>query len=169
MKLEHIVAVAVRLFAIVVAIFALRNGVSSGPYFYQQGWHITSYAYISLMALLVLFAVYLWFFPLSVTNKLLSFKKKDEVEDQTVSYEQIQFVAFTILGIYLLFHVVSDIVYWAVIFTVSMRDSNIPVEISLDQKGQMFATVIEFIFVIYLLLGANGIIKLFHRLRYGKY
>ncbi len=95
--------------------------------------------------------------------------KKNDKEHQPISYNQVQFAAFTVLGIYLLFHVVSDIVYWATILFVTFRDSSVPIQISLEQKGQMFATVIEFIFVCYLLLGTSGIIKLIHRLRYGKY
>ena len=169
MKLEHIVALIIRLFAIVIAIYALHNGVTDGPYFYQQGWHITSYAFVSLMLLLVLIAIYLWFFPLTVTNKLLSFQKHSHSEKQPINYEQFQFVAFTLLGIYLLFNVVSDVIYWATILFISFRDSNIPIELSLDQKGQIIATVIELIFVLFLLLGTNGIIRLLHKLRYGKH
>ena len=167
MKLEYIVALAVRLFSIVVAIYALSNLVTIGPYFYQQDWHITTYAYVSLMVLLVLIAIYLWKFPLTVTRKLIPFEKHIDTESQQVSYEQIQLVAFTVLGLYLLFNVVSDIIYWSTILFISFRDSNIPVEISIDQKGQMVATVIELIFVLFLLLGSKGIIKLLHRLRYG--
>ena len=169
MKLEYIVAVAIRLFAIVIAISALRNIVTSGPYFYQQGWQITSYAYISLMVLLVFLSLYLWFFPIAITKKLLSFQKLPGTENQSASYEQIQAVAFTTLGIYLLFYVVSDVVHWATILFISFRDSSIPIGLSIDQKAQMVATVIELIFVLYLLLGTNGIINLLHRLRYGKY
>ena len=112
--------------------------------------------------------LYLWLFPLSFTNKLLSFQKQSDTESQPVNHDQIQIVAFSVLGIYLLFHVVSDFIYWATILFVTFRDSNIPVQISLEQKGQMIATVFELIFVVYLLLGTNGVIKLLHRFRYGK-
>jgi hypothetical protein len=168
MNLKHIVALIVRLFSMVIAIYALQKGVTDAPYFYQQGWHITSYAFVSLMLLLVLIAIYLWLFPLTVTNKLLSFQKYSGTESQSVSYEQFQFVAFTLLGIYLLFNVVSDVIYWATILFISFRDSNIPIELSLDQKGQIVATAIELIFVLFLLLSTNGIVKLLHKIRYGK-
>ena len=112
MKLEQIVALAVRLFALVIAIYALRNGVSLAPYFYDQGWQGESYIYAGIMASLIILAITLWKFPLIVARGLVNFRGTGETNAASASAEQIQVIGFTILGLYLLFGVLSDVVNW---------------------------------------------------------
>jgi hypothetical protein len=167
MKLEIIVAIAVRLFAIAVAIYALRNGASLAPYFYAQGWQSESFLYAGVMVVLLIVAFGLWNFPLTVARKIVPPHSSSKSEAVSTSTNQIQIVGFTILGIYLLFFVLSDIVYWVFIWFITQRNPSLSMEITVEQKGAMLSTFIEFIFVVFLLLGTNGISRLLHRIRYG--
>ncbi len=167
MKLEQIVALAVRLFAIVVAIYAIRNGVSMSSFFYNQGWSGESYIYAGVMASLIVISIGLWKFPLTVARGLVKFREDKEADETSINAEQIQVVGFTILGLYLLFGVISDLVYWGVIWFVAQRNTDIPIEINLDQKALMVSTFFELVFVLFLLLGASMISKILQRARYG--
>lgn len=164
MKLEHIVALAVRLFSIAVAIYALRNGISLVPFFNEQGWEIASYAYLTLMAGLLLLSLYLWYFPLTVAGRLVTFKGDGITEAGSASAKEIQVVGFTILGMYLLFNVISDVVYWLIIWFIGNRNSNIDVTPTADQVSSMFATGVELVFAVTLLLGAAGISRVINKL-----
>ncbi len=168
MKLEHIVALAVRLFAIAVAIYALRTGISLVPYFYEQEWVGASYTYAGLMLTLLLVSVGLWMFPLTIARGLVAFREPGEVDVKSASADQIQTIAYSVLGLYLLYHVLSDIVYWGFTLFITLRNSAIPIELSIEQIGLMIATVVELLFVLFLLLGARGMVTLLRRFRYGE-
>jgi len=167
MKLEHIVALAARLFALAVAIYALRNGISLVPYFQEQGWETASYAYLVLMVGLLLLSFYLWYFPLCVTSRLVTFKGDGVTEATSASAKEIQAVGFTILGMYLLFNVISDIVYWLTIWFIGNRNINIDVTPTADQISSIIATGVELVFAVTLLLGATGITRVINKLRYS--
>lgn len=168
MKLEHIVGLAVRLFSIALAIYALRNGITLVPYFQEQDWQLASYSYLALMACLLLIALYLWFFPLTIAKRLVSFKEPGQADVGSATAEEVEVIGFTILGLYLLFNVLSDLVYWGSIWFISSRNRDIPIELSLDQVSLMVATGVELIFVLFLLLGSKGISRLLRRFRYGE-
>ncbi len=168
MKLEHIVALAIRLFAIVVAIYALTNGVSLVPHFYQQGWQESSYLLAVIMAGLLLLAIYLWVFPLTVSRKLVEFKEPGKVDVTSASANQIQVVGFTILGFYLLFNVISDVVYYLSLVFISARNTELMIKFTPEQKSAIFATAIEFLFVLFLLVRTEGVAYVLRLLRYGK-
>ena len=166
MKLEHIVALAVRLFAIAIAIYAIRDGLSYLVMFLGQEQQGVSFLFGGVIAVLLLLAIYLWLFPLTVARGLVKFREPGEAEITSASAHQIQVVGFTILGIYLLFYVVSDVFYWFVIWFVSQREHAVP-ELSLDQIASMISTFVELVFVLFLLLGASGISRALSKWRYG--
>ena len=168
MKLEHIVALAVRLFAIALAVYALRNGISLVPYFHDQEWQIASYAYAALVACFLLLAIYLWYFPLTVSRRLVAFREPGEADIGSATSDELQIIGFTILGIYLLFYVLSDVIYWGFIWFISNRNQGVPIELSLEQVASMLSTAIELVFVLFLILGAKGIVRLIRKLRYGR-
>ena len=167
MRLEHIVGLAVRLFSIVLAIYALRNGVSLVPYFQEQGWNAALYSYLALMVGLLLVSIYLWYFPLTVSSRLVAFRGEGATDAGSASSSEIQTVGFTVLGMYLLFNVVSDIIYWLTILFIGNRNNNVDFSLSADQISGMVATCVELVFSVALLLGASGITKTINKIRYG--
>lgn len=167
MKLEEIVALAVRLFAIVLGLYALRNGVSFVSYFQAQELESASYYYAAGMVILFLAAVFLWKFPFTVSRGLVSFKELGAVEVKSATASQLEVAGFTILGLYLAFSVLSDLSYWAIVWLFSQRNPDVPIELSLEQVAGMVSTGVEFIFVLFLLLGVKRMRALLHRFRYG--
>jgi len=167
MKLEHIVGLAVRLFSIALAIYVLRNGIALVPYFQAEHTQLLSYAYLFLMICLLLTALYLWYFPLTIAKRLVSFKEPGQADVASATADEVQVIGYTILGLYLLFDVLSDIAYWGFIWLVSSRNQDIPIELSLEQRSSVVATGVELVFVLFLLLGAKGISQLIRRFRYG--
>lgn len=166
MKLEHIVALAVRLFAILVGLYAVQAGLVSISWFIDQGQEAVSFLFAGGMIFTIVVAVVLWRFPMTVTRGLVKFRDPGESEISSASVEQLQHVGFSILGLYLLFHVVSDLVSWAVVWFVSQRNHTLT-ELTLEQVANMIATGVELVFVLFLLLGTRRISELLRRLRYG--
>jgi len=168
MKLEHLVALAVRLFAIVLALYAIRNGISLVPQFQKQGWEEATPFYIALMTSLIFLSVILWKFPLTVARGLVNFRESSQTNDNLINKKSIEAAAYTVLGLYLLFGVLSDAVYWATMLLLSNRNPQLMFEFSIDQKATIFTTVIEFIFVLFLIFGSRRLVELFNKLKYGK-
>ena len=132
MKPEHVVALAVRLFAVAIALYAIRDGVSYFAMFQQRELQSASFWFGGLVAFLLILAILLWKFPLTIAKGLVNFGEPKEGDITSTTAQQVQVIGFTILGIYLLFFVVSDIFYWLVIWFVSQRNHILP-ELSLDQ------------------------------------
>ena len=166
--LEHIVALTVRLFAIVLGLFATREAVSMLPYVYEQGWHDITYLYASFSIFMVVAAIFLWYFPITITRGLIKFKEPGKTEINSATAEEVQIVGLSVLGIYLLFHVMSDIFYWGYIWLVSQRSTEIHMQLTNEQVGSIVATIVELFFVLFLLLGTKRVVGLLHTLRYGK-
>ena len=66
-----------------------------------------------------------------------------------------------LIGLFLLFYVVSDFIYW---ITIVIANKNLHSE----EIGVMVATVAEFIFATSLVLGSDGWIRVIRKLRYGE-
>lgn len=167
MKLEHIVALAVRLFAILVGLYAVQTGLVWTSWFMDQGQEAISFLFAGGMVFTVVVAAVLWRFPMTIARRLVDFRDPGESEVSSASAEQLQVVGFSILGLYLLFHVVSDLVSWAVIWYANQRNHTLT-ELTLEQMASMIATVVELVFVLFLLLGTRRITVLLRRLRYGR-
>jgi hypothetical protein len=115
----------------------------------------------------IVVAVLLWRFPMTIARSMVDFRDPGESDASSASMEQLQNVGFTILGLYLLFHVVSDLVSWAVIWFVNQRNHTLTA-LTVEQVASMIATGVELMFVLFLLLGARRITALLRRLRYGR-
>ncbi len=165
MKLEHIVGLAVRLFSIALAVYILRDAISLVPYFREQGWNSVSYSYLALMISLLFLSVYLWYFPLAVSKRLVTFREAEGPKASSVTAEEVQTIGFTILGMYFLFNVLSDVVYWLTVWFLSSRNHGIPMNSPWDQIPSIVTTGIEFVFALGLLFGASGLTKFIRKIR----
>jgi len=77
----------------------------------------------------------------------------------------LQIVAFSTLGIYLLFQILSDFSFHIsyLYFSESIENGGTPFLI--DTYAYIFSTLMELIFALYLLFGANSITKLIASIR----
>ena len=167
MKVELIVAVAIRLFAVVLGLYALRNGISFSAYLFEEGQAGSAYMYGALMAAVFIACIGLWRFPLTLARGLVPISEKHGEEAQQISSDQLLEVGLVLLGIYFLFGVISDIGYWISMLVMSSRDIDAPLTITLKQKALVLSTVVEAVLVMFLLLGKNRVLELFRKARYG--
>jgi len=103
--------------------------------------------------------------PGTIANRLI--KNGDDNSDKTISLKGLEVVAFRLLGLYLLFRVVSDYVYN---FFYLYRDRNVTTlqnpEV-LTTYVNLAATTVELMFAMYLLFGAKGLLNLLNKARYA--
>jgi len=153
----HILAIIIRIFAIAIFIKSIE-GVSLLfilPY-------ESSYLAYHLAAITgVIASLLLWFFPTLVAKKIVPLQTS-ESSHKELDINDYYHLAFVLLGIYLLFNVFSDIVYW-ISFTAFTSTLELPyVEfIKPENKAAMVTTFFEFILALFLILRPRGIIKLF--------
>lgn len=168
MKLEHIVAVAVRLFSIALIIYSLQYGVTLVGYSQAGNWELATYFYLGIIVAPIILAIFLWFFPLTVSRKLVDFRESGESDASSATAYDIQVIGFTMLGAYFLFRALSDIIYWASFTILTGRDKHLEVfPWSAEQLSSMVLTGIELVFAVGLLLGAAGLTKLIRKVRYS--
>ena len=102
MKPEHVVAVVLRLFAIFLAV-SILSFLASSPWYYIMSAPDKGLALlvIAFMIFLAFSAFALWRYPFWIASKLLRFDDaKTRLTAPSVSFEEIQAVAFTVMGVY---------------------------------------------------------------------
>ncbi|MCU7798529.1 MAG: hypothetical protein KZQ75_15490 [Candidatus Thiodiazotropha sp. (ex Myrtea spinifera)] len=167
MNKEEIVAVAVRLFAIALGIYGLNNLPGMVMYFDQDDMREAAYIYAGLSALIVIVAILLWKFPLTVAKKLMP-KTGADTEFVSWSYEGALTCGFIIMGFYFLYYVISDSIYWFYMWKSSVKIfGDVRTELNADQLASIYATVAEFIISVVLIVGSRGLASILLKLRYA--
>ncbi len=157
MQKEQIVAIAVRLFAIFLVVYAFRHASSMLPLTNYPPPQNISYIFIASATLpLLLAALLLWIFPLTIAAKLLPRSRRTESAG-ALSATEIQAVAFSILGLWVLTTAVPDIFYW-ITYVYVMKNGGVDNSaFSPNLSGRIGATVVELVIGIWLLFGARGL------------
>jgi hypothetical protein len=156
MSPHQTIAVAVRLFAIWLAIYAGRMV----PAFYREvsGTDDTgaSVAIIVIAVFVLLFVLLLWFFPRTVARGLLDAKSLVPVEP--ASADTWFAVGCALIGLWLLIPALASVIYNLSVIYLAQRDS------AIDMTSLRFPWtyyLVEIAFGVWLLLGARGIRRLF--------
>ena len=168
MKLEHILVLVVRLFAIAIAIQALKTMVNLVVFLKTSDSSFTSTAYIGTVVSLILLSIVLWKFPILIARKIANFPPVDENEVNSIDSEKLLQTGLIILGVYFLYYVISDLIYWSYFWITSMRDPDIAIELTLEHKSSIATTFIELAVALVLIFGTKMIVKIIQRLRYGE-
>jgi len=165
MPKEQIVGIAVRLFAIYLALETLRYASGLLPYAGSQSPNNISLAFIATLAIFPLLAAFLlWRFPLSVASKLIP-EIQHQDQRPTLSSIEIQTIAFSILGVWVLTTSIRDSFYW-ITFVYQIKKTGLRYEVlPPDKVGDIVATIIELIIGFYLLFGSRGLAGFIHRIR----
>ncbi|ODB94159.1 hypothetical protein A3194_05775 [Candidatus Thiodiazotropha endoloripes] len=167
MNKEEIVAVVVRLFAIALGIYGLNNLPGMVMYFDQDGMREAAYIYAGLSALIVIVAILLWKFPLTVAKILLP-KTGDDAKVVSWSYEEVLTCGFIIMGFYFLYYVISDSIYWFYMWKSSVNVFvSVRSELNIDQLARIYATVAKFVVSLVLIVGSRGLASMVLMLRYA--
>ena len=167
MQLEHIVAVAVRLFALAVAYESFKSIMGLIAFFGQIETPSTIAAYVGTSLVLFLVSIFLWKFPTLIARKIANFPSMDETEIESEVSEKILQAGLIILGVYFLYYVISDFASWGYYWISISRDPEVNLGFNEQQKADLFATFIELGVSILLIAGSKKDVKLIIRIRYG--
>ena len=161
MKPEHVVAVVLRLFAIFLAV-SILSFLASSPWYYIMSAPDKGLALlvIAFMIFLAFSAFALWRYPFWIASKLLRFDDaKTRLTAPSVSFEEIQAVAFTVMGVYFLSRAISETIYWFALFIGS------PIGPEPQQWALVLQTLAEFVLACFLVFGAQGLGRVISRFR----
>ena len=165
MHKEQIVGVAVRLFAVFLVIYVLRNASEIMPYLADSSPYKISVTFLFLIVLFpILAAVLLWLFPLTIAAKIIP-DIKAKKPPKTLEGGEIELVAFSILGLWVLTGAIPDIFHWGTFVYMVKNSEAARVELSPDNIGNIVATVVELVIGFWLLFSSKGIIGILRRLR----
>jgi hypothetical protein len=164
MKASHILAVIIRLFSIALFIYA----VNSIPFIFSMNQYQDSLVPLVLsliVIVLVLFvAVFLWKFPLSIARKITEIPGETDTLPSSMSSEEFASICFFTLGLYLLYRVTGELVYW-VKFLNDPLVQQMQGEIPADQMASLWALGIRTALVVVLLFGNKNIVQFLKWLR----
>jgi len=164
LKPEQIIAVIVRLFAIVILLTVVRELVAA-LWVVNDSVTLRKYGFIFLVSGLVIFvSILLWNFPLTIAKRIYPFKLEDEPNHSLNSDDYYQ-LGFILLGVYLLFYVLSDGVFWIAFTLYSGEEKLYSPLVSLENKASIVATFAELIIALFLVFGAKGITKAIKAIR----
>jgi len=157
MTSAQIVGLGVRLFAIWLVVSVLRHvpGMwqfnASGA---AAGNSTTNLVIVMVAVLILALAAGLWFFPLTVANKLIP--RSSKADHLHVPLDQAQSVGFSLLGLWVLTNSVPDSFYWAFMMFQASRPNSM-LELRANEYAYMVTTAVEVVLGIWLLFGARGL------------
>ena len=166
MNKNDFLALAIRLFGIFLLVSIIRD--SSAFIFtmmnFGEGnntWLLVSSVIISIFILVALILIK---FPLTIAGKIMT---KIDSKEQIVSFnkDDIQYVGFTIIGMFLLARTLPDVFYWASFVFQANLVTDSSITITAKDKSNMISTACEIIISIVVLFGANGIQNIIYKIR----
>jgi hypothetical protein len=163
---EDVIAVASRLFAVYLVVLSVQSiALSVGTLFgrvWETYWIVLMWL---LYAATLLIVGLLWFFPLSIARKLLPVAR-DTSGTPLGETNDLQSIAFSVLGAWVLATALSDVASWLVFFLYIER-TRTDYSVSAENTAGIASTVVQFAIGIYLLIGSRGFARLLYRIRYS--
>lgn len=158
----QIIALIIRLFAIFLFVSIIRNDVPRLFLLLNQPEAGSLYiAYPILFIILTTVAV-LWFFPLSIAKKLLP--NEDTSSKIYWENDSLLSIGFVLMGIFLIYKVISDLTYWFFIMLYSIGNGP-QIELRATDKISIYVTIVELILSLFLIFGSRGISNLIMKFR----
>ena len=159
MKPTHYFAILVRLFAIVLAIYAVRQSsflvevLNNGG---VQGYGLPlAFAWASTLVPLLV-SLCLWFFPMTVSRLII--RPELDQSFEPVGLKGLLTVLVLGIGLYVLYFAVSDTVYWLTLWQMSHDDySDSTLYLGSDSKAAMVTTAIELVLAFVLVARARTV------------
>jgi hypothetical protein len=146
--------------------YGLNNLPGMISYFNQEQMRWAVFAFAGITLIILLIAILLWNFPTFIASKIIP---KPSSSNTTTEWnkEELLSTGIIALGLYFLFYVVSDAIYWFYIWKFSMSFEGSPIELNISQLASIYATIGEFFVVVILLFGSKGITNIIMKLRYA--
>ena len=167
MKIEHLLAACVRLFAIALFIHVIRTVVQMVVFAQDNGFEFAFIAYSGSAITVLIIAILLWKFPLTVSRRISNFPEVNKECANDINTFNLVQTGSIVLGLYFLYQVISDIFYWAYYAMALSRDPEKYLDFTLESEAAIFSTAVEFIAALYLILGSRKLTEIALRIRYG--
>jgi hypothetical protein len=158
------VALFVRLFAIGLMVYLLRVFVGEYVAYLNLDEYTISFPIVIALVAFLFFVAFLWKFPLFVATKLVSFENNASSTER-LSEHSLYKVGIVLLGIYLLFWAISDTAYWWSFIHLQREVLPQDFNLGVNQKALVISTVVELIFSLVLIIGADKFATLIKMVR----
>ena len=167
MQLIQVVGLVVRLFAVFLVVYNLRYANSVIGFAVTRSPDFLGSALTLILGFIPMaVAILLWMFPLAIASKLVP-EIKNTSTPNPVSKDELQIVAFSVLGLWILMSAIPDTFYWMTfVYRVNAIEIGKP-QLSPENIAAMVSTGIELALGIWLLFGSQGISGLVRRFRYA--
>jgi hypothetical protein len=162
--LKSLAAIIIRLFAVFITIYAIRNLLSISFYYADDTYSTAVWISWGFSILFFITAIILWTFPNLIAKKIISWDVEETNKEKT-SAEEIEVVGFSLIGLFYLYYAISDLVYWAIFTLFIQKSYDVPVDLSIEQKVNIIVTVVEFLFALIIILRARGLVGLLRKIR----
>ena len=159
MKQELIVAVAIRLFAVVLAFKSVQLIVYLVSNFDTVDHrNLPPAVELVFESLALALAYLLWRFPLTIARTLLPTPPQQEATD--TSAQELLTAGVTLIGFWYTAQAIADLVFWIGFFS-NMNSFGLRYQdLNPDQKGGFIATFFELAMGIWLMFGSRGLVGL---------
>ncbi|WP_049630494.1 hypothetical protein [Cellvibrio sp. pealriver] len=169
MKSTHYLAIAVRLFSVILFLYGVKNSSFIFSLIFDLGNQIPistwSFA-IASTVLPVVAASFLWMFPMLIANALIKPEMDQLVEP--ISVKSALAVLVSVIGLFFLFNGIIDSVYWMTLWKLAnSHDSGVVGNFHFGSENisSMVATGVELLLSAFLILKSRACA--YHMLRFA--
>jgi len=166
MNKNDFLALAIRLFGIFLLVAIIRDSsafiftlmtIGEG----NSSWLLVSSIIISLFVLGTLILIK---FPLTIAGKLMP---KCDAKEQIISFDKddVQYVGFTLIGLFLLVRALPDVFYWASFTYQTSVVTDPPISLTAKDISNIISTAFEIIIGLIVLFGAKGLQNIIYKIR----
>ena len=157
MKQEVLVAIAVRVVALLIALKSIGMMVQLALSLGEDQVRLLKPAVELGLELFLLAVAYgLWRFPLTIARKLLPMTPAHDVSD--TSAHELMVAGVTVIGIWFTAKVAMDLVFWFSFFANMSSANLLYADLNPDQKASFIASFFELAIGLWLTFGAHGLI-----------
>ena len=157
MKSHHYLALGVKLFAIALFVYAIKQSrllievaIDGGI----NGIPASSWFMLATTAIPFLISAVLWFFPITLAQSILTSELDKTVEP--TSPITLLSILISMIGLFFLYYVISDTVYWLIFSHLADGTS---ASLEPEVKANMWTTLIELVVICFLVLKSKTIAK----------
>ena len=127
--------------------------------------NLVTWVLVPLILPLIIGSV-MWFFPGAINNKIIGHDSELSLNNKTLN--ELERIAVTVLGLILMFYALSDITFHIVYVVAQNHEASAKLNtfmVGAENWALIFATVVEIMFALYLLIKTNGLLLLLSKLR----
>ena len=171
MSSNEILRMVIKLVGLAVFISGVIQASSSFPMIYSQMTHLGDNAptasFFGAFASPIIIGLLLWFFPVPVANTIIN--EESNVAPRNDFLREIENIGIRILGLFLLYHGISDLVYNYLSYRqeAEMLRENINILGKGNTKAALVVTGVEIVISIFLILGANIISTMIRKIKFA--